>query len=141
MYTNLQYIIDVFGEEQVKSQLGVDDDGNILTPALTRAIEAAGAEIDSYIGVRYPLPLPTIPAIIKQCAIDMAWYKVSVSLAFGLSEEKRKRYEDAIKILKDIGKGFASLNLPTPAGEEESPQASFVSGPDRYFTRDKMWGL
>jgi phage gp36-like protein len=123
-----------------------DGDGVVDADAVTRALTSASGEIDSYIGVRYSLPLETAPELLKQFCVDIAIYRLALSRDV-LSEEHRRRYEDTIKHLDKIAKGTASLNLPGPVdpdtGEttQTSPRPIVAGGPAREFTREKMRGL
>lgn len=121
-------------------------DGVVDADAVTRALTSASGEIDSYIGVRYSLPLEAAPELLKQFCVDIAIYRLALSRDV-LSEEHRRRYEDTIKHLDKIAKGTASLNLPGPVdpdtGEatQTSPRPIVAGGPAREFTREKMRGL
>ena len=50
--------------------------------AVARALTSASGEIDSYIGVRYSLPLPVskgdaAPELLKQFCVDIAIYRLA----------------------------------------------------------------
>ena len=128
-----------------------NNDGVIDNVAVDRALIAASGEIDSYIGVRYGLPLDLTDAgsgleLLKQFCVDIALYKLASSRDV-LSEEHRRRYEDTIKHLDKIGAGRASLNLPGPVDPDtgtvtpSSPRPIVAGGPPREFTRPNMQGL
>ncbi|ATF17975.1 gp436 family protein [Phaeobacter gallaeciensis] len=124
-----------------------DGDGVPDEAAIARALQTAGDEIDSYLGVRFSLPLETVPGLLVQFSVDIALYRLALSSDV-LSDEHRTRYEDAQKHLKDIARGTATLNTGTPqSGDGDDPVAParprpVVSvGPEREFTRDKMRGL
>lgn len=127
-----------------------DGDGVVDESAVARALRLASSEIDSYLAVRYPLPLPdpgTTDLLIQFC-VDIALYRLAASRNV-LSEEHRQRYDDAIKHLKDVARGTAALVLPV--GDTDDPDATpeaptgprpiVVGGPPREFTRPKMRGL
>lgn len=120
-----------------------DGDGLADAAAVTRALEGASDEIDSYLAVRYRLPLAQPPRILRQHAVDIALYRLALS-ADVLSEEHRRRYEDAIAALKRIAKGEAALVMPVdPEAEDDGqgPRPIVSGGPERIFSRDKMRGL
>jgi phage gp36-like protein len=56
----------------------------------------------------------------------------------GYTEEKRQRYEDAIKVLRSIAKGEVSLGIETEQSEDASPVAMEVemSSETRIFNRN-----
>ncbi len=107
---------------------------------IDRACKMASAEINVHISARYPLPLlEPIPPIIQSLAIDIAVYKLA-TIGTGLTEEKRKRYEDASRILRDIATGRTSLEISSPPdGSDETgstvadPPPVIVKGPPRVF--------
>ena len=128
-----------------------DGDGVVEADSVARALTSASGEIDSYIGVRYGLPLVVAEGdaaseLLKQFCVDIAIYRLALARDV-LSEEHRRRYEDTIKHLDKIAKGTASLNLPGPVdpdtGEvtQTSPRPIVAGGPAREFTREKMRGL
>lgn len=123
-----------------------DGDGVPDADAIERALTMASDEIDSYLGVRFEVPLTTVPGVILQTCVDFAIYRLALS-ADVLSEEHRRRYEDGLALLKKLGKGEATLNLPPEPvgpGEEplpEGPQPIVAGGPPKLFTREKTRGL
>lgn len=94
-----------------------DRDGNetVDTDAVNLALESASSEIDSYIGTRYDVPLPTPTQMVKQVCIDIAVYRLALS-ATALTDEMRKRYEDATAWLKAVSKGEAAILPPDGSG-------------------------
>lgn len=126
-----------------------DGDGTPDAAAISRALASASDEIDSHVGVRFALPLASTPGMLRQLAVDIAVYRLAQT-ADVLTEELRRRYEDAIALLRRIAEGKATLIFP-PAdpveGEEgevsvdNSPQPIVVSGPPRLFSRERMRDL
>jgi phage gp36-like protein len=125
-----------------------DHDGLVDTVAVDRALASASAEIDSYLVTRYGLPLHETPAILRQHCVDISVYRLALS-ADVLSEEHRRRYEDAIAHLKLIAAGKAGLAFTTPPPVDPNPDPSavtgarpiVVAGPPRIFSRDEMRDL
>ena len=127
-----------------------DRDGVPDTDAVTRALELASAEIDTYLARRYSLPLPVIttPHLMQLC-VDVALYRLALSQDVA-STEHRKRYDDAITTLGRIADGRAALVLPVqppaegeipPAPEVTGPQPIVMGGPPRLFSREQMRDL
>ena len=148
MYAVISDIRALYGEAALlvadRSGEGVPDEAAVAT-----ALASASDEIDLHIGVRYELPLASPPNILRQLCIDIALYRLALDAAM-LSEEARRRYEDARATLKSIGNGSARLPIATPpdtggdtgsALPDTSPQPIVVSGPPRLFSRDKMRGF
>ena len=80
-----------------------DGDGLPDEAAISRALSGASSEIDSFLGVRYPVPLPHVTDLVMQMTVDMALYRLASSNDV-LTDEHRRRYEDAIAHLKRLGK-------------------------------------
>ena len=121
-----------------------DGDGVPDAEAITRALVSASGEIDSFLNVRYQVPIETPSDLLMQFCVDIALYRLALGRDV-LTEEHRKRYEDAHAHLKLISTGKAALVLPAPEGQEEAeqtgPRPIVSGGPEREFTRDKMRGL
>jgi phage gp36-like protein len=114
-------------------------DGIVDSAAVTRSLTSASDEIDTYLAARYTLPLTEVPGFLKTLAVDIALYRLALS-ADVLSEEHRKRYEDALGHLKRIAKGEAALVFTaTPATGDidvSGAQPIVSGGPAKLFTRD-----
>jgi phage gp36-like protein len=115
---------------------GVPDHG-----AVARALDYASAEIDTYIGPRYTLPLPEVPMFLKQLCVDIAIYRLALSGEL-MTDQIETRYKTAQGQLRDLASGKATLVFTTPIGgstEEgdfRGPQPIVTSGPPRLFSRD-----
>jgi len=144
-YAIAQDIVELYGPSALyvadRDNDGAADDG-----AVTRALSLASDEIDSYVGVRYALPLPAAPGILRQHCVDIAVYRLALS-ADVLTEEHRRRYDDAIAHLLRIANGKAALVLPVdpdaPVDPDDtpgsnSPRPIVADGPPRLFTREAM---
>lgn len=145
-YATQADIVDLYGPNALYVA-DRDGDGVADADAVTRALNAASDEIDSYLAVRYRLPLDTTPGILRQYAVDIALYRLALGREV-LSEEHRRRYEDALGALKRLAEGKAALILPQdPDADPDSPTADqgprpiVTGGPERIFSRDKMQGL
>jgi len=121
-----------------------DGDGVPDAAAITRALGSASGEIDSFLNVRYQVPIEAPSDLLMQFCVDIALYRLALGREV-LTEEHRKRYEDALAHLKLIAAGKAALVLPVPEGAEEAeqtgPRPIVSGGPEREFTREKMRGL
>lgn len=143
-YASWQNITELYGQ----AALYVADherDGAPDYDAVERALQSASDEIDSYVGVREKLPLPAVPGILRQHCVDIAVYRLALS-ADVLTDEHRRRYEDAIAHLKRISEGKATLVIPVDpdAPPEEGdlagsgPRPIVAAGPPRLFSREQM---
>ncbi len=106
--------------------------------AVEKALADAAAEIDPYLAAKHSLPLADPPEILVRLSVDIALYRM-ISDAIGNTEERRQRYEDALKTLGRISSGIMVLGIEET---EASPNGGVtLSGPGRLFSRDTMAGL
>ena len=137
-YATQQNIIDTYGNDVLVVAADRDGDGNADAGVVDEALNQATAEMDSYIAVKYELPLPSVPAVLVPQCVDIALYRLSLD-ANAMTEEIRQRYEDAVAWLKAIAAGKASLGLPdAPPSSGGGVQ---ITGPARQFTRDTLKGV
>lgn len=136
-YAVQQDIIDRYGSDSLYVAFDRDGNGALDTDAVTRSLSDASEEIDTYLIGRYPLPLAATPKILTFICVDIAMYKGSNATA--VTEEKRTRYEDAIRLLTKIAKGEISLGLEKPE-QGGKGGASFASS-ERLFTRNALRGM
>ena len=115
-----------------------DASGQVDDAVLDRAIEDAMDEIDGYVGARYTLPLAEPPSILKRLTVDVALYRLS-SESDALTEERRTRYNDAVKLLVRISRG--EVTLGEPVAEPPTAHRVRTAGQPKRFTRDSMTGL
>jgi phage gp36-like protein len=132
MYATQQDIIDRYGEDELIVAADHDGDGTADTAVVEQGLQDASEEIDVYIGERYPLPLAVVPPVLKRVCVDMALYHMSAPPA--ITEEKRKRFEDAVKLLTLISTGKVSLGASDPEGSGNAG-GSFFQANRRLFNR------
>ncbi|TCR70519.1 DUF1320 domain-containing protein [Bosea sp. BK604] len=101
----------IYGARHLETLVPADVDMDV---AVANAIVSAQAMIDPYLRKRYVLPItvPT-PAILKQCAIDIACWQLAPA-ADRLSEEIEKRAKLRLAFLKDVAQGNAEIVELTP---------------------------
>ncbi|EFL88293.1 gp436 family protein [Ahrensia sp. R2A130] len=103
--------------------------------AIERALEDASAELDGYLAVRYDIDglillVPTPPAL-RNATVEIAFYRLANS-AMSLTEDIRQRYEDAIRWVKDVATGRATIpsaTLSNGSGGGASPDGRILSQP------------
>lgn len=132
-YTSKQEMIDRFGADELiqLTDRASPSTGAISDTVLNQALADADSEADGYLGARYTLPLATVPVALKRIAADIARYRLYDNAA---TEEVRKRYEDAIKFLRAVSSGEATLGID-PVRIEDAPQ---YSAPVRVFSGDTL---
>lgn len=131
-------ILEALSEEEL---IGLTDDfdaGVVDDSRVTRAISDADAEIDGYCGEKYNVPFSPAPAIIRKLSVDIAVYNLYARRQ-GAPENRKERYDSAIRVLKDVSKGAVSLGADAPT--ETSEDKVSTSSEDRIFDRDKLEGF
>jgi phage gp36-like protein len=101
------------------------------------AISKAGAEIDSYLGVKYVVPLVAPPAQVKALAVDLAIYHL-YSRRSVVPPVRQQKYDAAVAFLKQVAAGQIVIigpqgELPTVANEVTDSTSAI-----RTFTRDSL---
>jgi len=109
--------------------------GSADPTAEAAALLDASSEIDGYLAGRYSLPLATVPPNLILFCCDIAIYRGSKGSM--VTEECRKRFEDAIRYLSKVAEGKISLFASDPSAPNGGSGASFT-GSERVFTRTKM---
>jgi len=143
VYAIEQDALDLYGSDYVLTATDRDEDGSADVVSFDSAMELASSELNSYIGVKYDLPLAVVPPVLKRFCIDVALYIASPDSA-ELTEEKSKRYEAAIAWAMGVAAGEISLGTADqPAGvdEEGGTVQTEPSTSNRAFTRTKLGGL
>lgn len=130
-YATRDTLVERCGLDAVLVVADRDQDGVLDNAVADLALADATAEIDTYVGVRHRLPLASVPEVLARLCCDIALYRLSVD-AGSHTEEKRKRYEDAVALLRRIASGEVSLGLATPAEQESSGYAFFEAPPKRF---------
>ena len=130
-YATQQNLVDRFGEEELLRIADRDQDGSIDAAVVAKALADADAEIDSYIGKVYVLPLAEVPARVKDLAADIGLYKLYPS---NPPEDVVRRYKDAVAFLVNVAKGLAVLPIASGAPAPPAGGGVGISAPDRVFT-------
>ncbi|MGD9699472.1 DUF1320 domain-containing protein [Acinetobacter sp.] len=117
MYATRNDLEARFGEGELQQLEMMQTVGNSIEEALQDASE----EIDSYIAVKYVLPLPSIPSTLKRIACNITRYRLYFQQP---TEEVENRYKAEIDFLKRIADGKATLNILNSQNEvtEEQPK-------------------
>lgn len=139
-YATVDDLIARFGEAELIQRTDRTLSGVMDAAIAQRALDDASAEMDGYLAARYQLPLPTTPALLARIACDIARYRLWEDMA---SDEVRRRYEDARRLLEAISRGTVSLGLPASLPPEQQPGLSLAaakSGPAPVFGPDEMGG-
>ncbi|MEJ2671222.1 MAG: DUF1320 domain-containing protein [Deltaproteobacteria bacterium] len=101
------------------------------------AINKAEAEIDSYLGVRYMVPVSPVPDQVKALAVDLAIYHL-YSRRNLVPPVRQQRYAAAVALLKQVRSGEIVITGPdgeTPAAAKDVAEATSAI---RCFTRNTL---
>jgi phage gp36-like protein len=136
-YATRQDIVDRYGESALR--IAADRDGNAEADqqAVERALTDAAARIDSYLARRYALPLAATPPVLVGIAVDLALYALSGN-AGALTEERRRRHDDAIRLLELIADNKAGLDLPSQQEGASRIRRIEADAAPRVFTRETL---
>ncbi|MCU4495296.1 DUF1320 domain-containing protein [Acinetobacter ursingii] len=116
MYATRQDLEARFGFSEIANLEAMQTSVSSIADALQDAAE----EIDSYIAVKYQLPLPSVPSTLKRVACNIARYRLYFQQP---TEEVENRYKAEIDFLKRIADGKAVLNILNESNQvtEEKP--------------------
>ena len=124
MYANRADLEARFGEAEIANLEVMQSTPN----AIDEALQDAAEEIDSYVAVKYQLPLPSVPSTLKRVACNIARYRLYFQQP---PEEIENRYKAEIDYLKRVADGKAILNILDPQNQvsEEKPVQSPATMP------------
>lgn len=142
MYATKSDLVARFGENEVLNLQAMQSDPNAVENALQDATE----EINSYVAVKYPLPLPDTPATLVRVACNIARYNLYFQRT---TEEISNRYKAEIRYLERLANGSCTLSILNSDKEltSERPQqlpstlplgASYTGGVFGNDTLDMM---
>lgn len=117
MYASKEDIDNLYGVELLVRLADNNRDGIPDPEIVDRGLVAADEICDAYLSAVYTVPLTSTPGVIRNCAIDIAVYKIALSRGTR-TDEMRLRYEDALAILDKISAGKIGLGLPTTTGDD-----------------------
>jgi phage gp36-like protein len=133
MYATPADLIARYGEPEL---IDLTDRGPVATGAVVPAVAEAAihdacGEVDAYLGVRYSVPV-TAPLPVQLVAVtcDIARYRLHDDRP---TEDVRKRYEDAVRWLRDVSRGGAVLPSAAPAVGDAAGLAVVVQAGRKHF--------
>jgi phage gp36-like protein len=110
-------LAEKYGEKEL-AELTDEQSGAATSDAeVSAACAAASAEVDRYLGVRYPVPLASPPPDVVDFACVIARFKLWGDRATE-GTGMRSAYDDVMKMLRDIAAGKAVLSgIPVDAAQ------------------------
>jgi phage gp36-like protein len=129
----------------------VDDSGSDSTTDKTRRINLAIAssdnQINSYVGVKYDVPIANdatdARAVLKDISVDLSvwWLAARRWGELDAPSTYKSNYDGAIARLKDIAKGTMVLSVPDPPDNTGRASVTDVTSESRVHTVDNQSGL
>lgn len=116
--------------------------GTVNEEIVGKAISESSALIDSMISGRYSLPLPSVPPVLRGICADLTIYSLyDRHLQTEDNPGMRKRYDNAMKLLRMIADGEVLLGVEQVAGSSSFSAKSMVEGGPAQFTMKSMGSL
>lgn len=136
-YATQQNMIDRFTQRELVQLTDTTGSGAINAAVVAVALADADAEINSYIGARYRLPLAQVTPELVRLACDIARYRLWDVRA---SDEVKTRYDDAIRKLRDVSKEVASLGIDQNSQPVADAGGVGMIAGGRVFNADALSG-
>jgi len=127
---------DRYRSENLTALADYDGDGAADSDTVAKAIGDASHEIDSYLQVKYAVPITPAPDCLRRCATTMAWYYLRLGRE-SVTEDAQKAYDRCIKMLEGIAAGEIGIGVDPLPAESSGAATVHSSAQDRLFGRDK----
>ncbi len=139
MYCILTYILSRIDEADVIAYTDDYESGVVDVEAVGKAIAGADALINAHIAKRYSVPVSPVPDMVRDLAVDIAIYKICSHRSLA-PDDRRKNYEDAVRMLGRIASGQAVIPDAAAAPAGSGDHAVNLSSGPRVFSRDSLKG-
>ena len=140
-YATKAMMIERFGEEELISLTDRDGDtGAIVDSVLDAALADAAADIDGYLGGRYPLPLSSVPTMLHRHGCDLARYYLYDN-RLDDDHPAARRYVASIRLLEQVAKGTVQLGLDKEGETVETHDQAEMESQPTVFGRDQSKGF
>ena len=132
MYATAEDLVAAFGLDEVIALTDRDDTGAVDEAVALDAIARASSEADSYLSVRYPVPVLTVDPALTDAVCQIVRFRLT-GAEVNEPNPIQGRYDRAIKWLERIAKGDANLpGMQDPA--DTAGSVKFSTG-RRVFNR------
>lgn len=121
MYASLDDLIERAGETEILQIADRDGDGIADPEVIDAALGHADNKINSWVGVKYRIPLTVVPDIVRSWAVSIARYYLH---RYERPEYVADDYKDAMSDLKAVAEGKAAV----PGAAGLTPAASDQAG-------------
>ncbi len=136
MYATVDDVVAQLGLDEALSISDVEGYGAIDRVRIEDALTRASSDIDSYLATRHVVPLVTVPAVVKTRCVEIAYYLLCRGNRI-LNDDVKALYTDALRWLRDVSQGKASLGLPPETAEaSQGDVVLFVAGRPSVFAQN-----
>jgi phage gp36-like protein len=137
-YASLTDLIARAGDAEIRQIADRDRDGIADQAVVDAALVDADNLINGYVGVKYDVPLVSVPDLVRTWAVSVARYILHRN---GAPENVAQDYKDAIAALKDVAGGRIALPVATGGTPVATTGNQVMSGgPDDVFTAERLRG-
>jgi len=134
MYAAAADLVDRFTIEEVSALAPSEMPNEYNLVVINSAMEDADAEINSYLAVRYAVPVEGSKQL-KAVACDIARYRMYDNDA---PEQVETRYQQRVTWLKDVAAGRATLGIAESITSQTLAVTTTKNRESRTFTRDSL---
>lgn len=119
-YVTPSALIDEFGETELVELTDTDTprSGDINTAVAQRACDRANTEIAAALSARYPVPLASVPEVLRYVGLDLAHYYLYQTEP---PSWVQARFDAARKTLRDIQTGALPLGVDASGASAAQP--------------------
>lgn len=137
-YATEQDLIDRAGPAEILQVADRHEAGAADPDAIAGALAEADRRIDAHLGVRFAIPLSTVPAIVTSWAVSIARYHLHRD---GAPEHVVRDYKDALRELERAGAGLIALpGVDGTRPDQSSEGATRGDGSPSVFGRENLEG-
>ncbi len=111
-----------------------DGDGSPDADVVAAAIQDACSLIDSYLSVRFAVPVSPVPDVLRTRTVNLAVYFLRLGRD-SATEDARRQYEDDLAWLREVVQGDVSLGIEPSAAEGDRTPGVLYQGQRRLFGR------
>ena len=117
---------------------GDSQGGAAYNTAINEELDQASAVVDSYAATRFDTPLQDSTRV-RQLVTDIGAYELEKNKGT-VRETDRAAYEDAIRFLRDLAAGKATLDQPSGAPAQTGSLEPKVTTKERIMSDDHLSG-
>ena len=113
-----------------------DGDGSPDDEVVAAAIHDADSLIDSYLSVRFAVPVSPAPDALRARAVNVAVYFLRLRRD-SATQDARRQHEEDVAWLREVVQGSVSLGLEPSATESDRAPGVRYEGQRRLFGRNE----